>query len=268
MGAITRIQLILLVMLLCLFVAAPMDFARSEEHKPKQLEFALLQSDTDQEFVKPVQQWFIKIYTEAFHRMGIVFQYRVLPPKRASAFSDQGLVDGELSRVYDYNSKHPNLVRVEEHHLNSVFSAFSTDPNLTLKGWESLKNTGYRVYYRRGIKKAAENLTRNVPSEILFRVDSINAGVFRIVKGKGEIYVEPEDGVFEYLKTDDFLSTNEGVNVYKVGVMETVTSHLWLHKKHSDLTSQISTILREMKNEGLFGQYLNELALNPAEFKW
>jgi hypothetical protein len=46
--------------------------------------------------------------------MDIDLQYRILPPKRASLYTDNGVLDGELSRVYDYNTGHSNLIRVEE----------------------------------------------------------------------------------------------------------------------------------------------------------
>jgi hypothetical protein len=62
-----------------------------------------------------ITQWLILIYTEALNRMSIEFVFKDLPSKRASAYSNEGKVDGELSRVYDYNTTYPNLIRVEEH---------------------------------------------------------------------------------------------------------------------------------------------------------
>jgi hypothetical protein len=69
-------------------------------------------------------------------------------------------VDGELSRVHDYNTNYPNLIRVEEHDYFVRFSAFATDPTLRLDGWGSLKHTDYAVEYRLGGKKVAELPTK------------------------------------------------------------------------------------------------------------
>ena len=244
--------------------------AESDASKPKYLVIALIKSSNDDQYVKPVQQWFLRIYTEALSRMDITLRYQVLPPKRASIYSDEGRLDGELSRVYDYNTKHPNLIRVEEHHLISVFSAFSADPTIKLNGWKSLKNTNYNVEYRRGIKKVIEELTKVVSSERLSETNSIPNGIGKLLMGRTDIYIEPEDGVFDYFNTEEFqrINRNTGVSAHKVGVMETITSHFWLHKKHRELAPQLSVILRDMKNEGLFELYLQQLELNSQLIKW
>ncbi|MDB1125474.1 hypothetical protein [Vibrio algarum] len=66
----------------------------------------------------------------------------------------------------------------------------------------------------------------------------------------------------------DALNMATDSTVLKSGVMETVTSHLWLHKKHKELAPQLSVILRNMKKEGLFELYLEQLGLNPQLIKW
>jgi hypothetical protein len=240
----------------------------AESSRPEYLVLAVLQSENDPQYVKPIQKWFIKIYAEALRRMDITLRYRVLPPTRASLYSDEGTVDGELSRVEDYNLEHPNLVRVDEPHLFSVFSAFATDPTITLDGWQSLTNTNDAVEYRRGIKQCAQNLTPIIPPERLSEIHSIEAGVRKLVMGRTDIFIEPEDGVFDFLRTQEFQRISNGRTIYKVGVMEKTTSHLWLHKKHSDLVPQLSSILSDMKKEGLFELYLEQEGLNPLELKW
>lgn len=244
--------------------------AENEISKPEYLTIALLQSASDPQYVKPIQQWFIKLYTEALSRMNITLLYRVLPPKRASSYSDRGILDGELSRVFDYNTEHPNLIRVEEHHLLSVFSAFATDPTITLSGWQSLKNTNYNVDYRLGIKKISENLTTIILSERLSETHSIQSGVLKLLAERTDVFIDSEDGVFDYLKTEEFqrMSQESGVAIHKVGIMQSVTSHFWLHKKHRDLTPRLSVILRDMKRDGLFDLYLEQVGLSPLEMKW
>jgi hypothetical protein len=259
-----------IVMYAGLFGTVSYAHSQSEEQRPDYVVIALLQSSSDKDYVKPVQRWFLKLYTEALNRMGITLRYRIMPPKRASTYTDQGILDGELSRVYDYNTKHPNLIRVEEHHLLSVFSAFAIDPTITLKGWESLNDTNYKVEYRRGIKKSADNLKSRIPPERRSEISSISDGVGKLLIGRSDIFIDSEDGVFDYLKTAEFqrMSQDRGVMVGKVGVMETVTSHFWLHKKHRELAPQLSRILGDMKKEGLFDLYLEQLDLSPLEFKW
>lgn len=244
------------------------NLAQAQENNPTQLKIAVLQSSSDPSYLKPVQQWFVKIYTQAFSRMGIQLSYRILPPKRASLYTDEGLLDGELSRVYDYGSQHPNLVRVEEHHIISVFSAFSSNSTISLNGWGSLKNTNYHIEYRRGIKKSSENISAVVPPKRRAIVNSIQGGIKKLVMNRSDIFIDSEDGVFDYLNSDEYKAMSQGRLIYKVGVMEAVTSHFWLHHKHQELAPLLSTTLKEMKKEGLFALYLKEVGMNPALVKW
>lgn len=151
-----------------------------------------------------------------------------------------------------------------------VFSAFATDPTIKLNGWKSLKNNSYNVEHRRGVKKTTEELPKFVSLDRLSDINSIPNGIGKLLMGSTDIYIEPEAGVFEYFGTEEYqrLSQKKGVSVHKVGVMETVRSHLWLHKKHRELAPQLSDILRDMKKEGLFELFLEQLRLNPQLIKW
>ena len=244
--------------------------AESSVKNTEHLVVAIIKSTDDDQYLKPIQKWFLKIYTEAFSRMDISLQYYVLPPKRASLYSDEGILDGELSRVYDYDTTHPNLIRVEEHHLTSVFSAFSTNTAIKLNGWKSLKNTGYRIGYRLGLKKTGEELTKIIPLEYLVEAASIESGLRMLLMGRTDIFIEPEDGVFDYLNSYKYLEEKQkkANEIHKVGVMEMVTSHMWLHKKHRELAPRLSVILRDMKREALFELYLEQLQLNSQLIKW
>ncbi|MDO6683909.1 MULTISPECIES: hypothetical protein [unclassified Agarivorans] len=269
MRAKLKTSLVISIVLLLTFSVVRSVQAESEVSKPDVLVLAVIQSKNDPLYVKPVQQWFINIYTEAFSRMGITLRYRIFPAKRASLYSDKGEVDGELSRVFDYGTKHPNLIRVEEHHVLSVFSAFSADPAIKLDGWESLKkDTTLNVEYRRGIKKSTEKLVAIVPSKHLSAVNSIQRAVERLLKGRTDVFVEPEDSVTDFLKSETFQDISQGTPIYKAGTMEIVSSHLWLHKKHQSLVIPLSTILSDMKKEGLFELYLKQLAISPSRIKW
>ncbi len=62
------------------------------------------------------------LYTEAFKRLGYKFNHHAYPSKRSSQMTDSGLADGQLSRVFDYANKHPNVIRVKEPHYIVVLS--------------------------------------------------------------------------------------------------------------------------------------------------
>lgn len=215
-----------------------------------------------------VTQWLILIYTEAFKRIGIEFIFEEVPPKRASLYSDEATVDGELGRIYTYADAHPDLIRVEEHHALVTFSAFTTHRDLRLAGWESLKKLDYYVEYRHGIKKSETKLPVVVIPERLSSVVKIETGIKKVLAGRTDIYIDVEDYVLKFLNSSEYKSMSKGKIIYIAGIMEQTTGHIFLHKKHRKLVTRLSSILKDMKEEGLFEIYREQVGLSKYDIKW
>lgn len=237
------------------------------ENHPSQLTFVYSRPPNN-----PMTQWLILIYTEALKRMGIEFVFKDVPPIRAGIQSNKGMVDGELSRVHDYNTKCPNLIRVEEPNHYVIFSAFATDPDIKLDGWDSLKGTTYRVEYRRGVKRCADMLPMLVPSDRLTEIDLIDQGVLNLLKGRIDILVGVRDIIMSPSADPDFRPLfpkfTKLREIHEVGIMEETTGHAWLHKSHANIAPQLAAILHEMKKEGLFEAYRNQIKHLPPEVRW
>lgn len=198
------------------------------------------------------------IYTEAFKRMDMTFVFKTYHAKRSSAMSDSGEIDGELSRIYSYNVKHPNLIRVEEPHWSSGFIAVSGDPSIQLYGWESLKDHNYQVVYQSGIKGCEVNLPRVVEPDKLSKVNTMDQGFKMLLVWKtGIVFVGAEMNIVDLLDTEEFRSSDLKI----VGVMDKFTSHVFLHKKNKELVPKLSKVLANMKKEGLFEQYRERVGL-------
>lgn len=196
-------------------------------------------------------KWLNMIYTEAFKRLNMEFVYKYASPKRCILLSDSGKVDGELWRVYDYNTVHPNLVRVEESPFSNRFCAYATAPDIKLEGWESLRDTDYKVEYRRGQKKTHGKLPGIVKKGNLSLINHWTHGLRRLIAGRTDILVDIEWTIKDALRADEFKDSN----IHIVGVMETISSHAFLHKKHKELVPRLSAVLKEMKKEGLIEKY-------------
>lgn len=199
----------------------------------------------------PAGKFLDLIYTEAFKRLGMIFVYQTFPAKRSSILSDTGKVDGELSRIYSYNEVHQNMIRVEEPHWTSGFIAAATDTSIHLDGWESLKNTDYKVVYMAGIKGCEINLPRVVIQENLHTVTQTSHGFRMVLKGRIDIHIGSEMDMLSVLESDEF--SDSALRV--VGVLDKFTAHAFLHEKHQELVPKLSAVLKEMKKEGLFEQY-------------
>lgn len=216
----------------------------------------------------PVTQWLVFIYTEALRRMHIKFVLLDVPPKRASLYSNKGEVDGELGRIYHYNKTNPNLIRVEEHHSVVKFTAYASDPKITLDGWESLQGKNHLVSYRSGIKKCEIELTRVVSPKRLSDITRIQQGMQMLLSGRTDLYVDVEDYARKYLSSDEFKNISHEKKIYKAGLMEKTTGHAFLHKRHRTLAPKLAAILRTMKAKGEFRQYLFQAGLSPEDIYW
>lgn len=253
-------SLCLIVIWVSVLGVAPPTRAEAEGPPPARLTFVYTRSEDD-----PVTQWLILIYTEALRRMDIEFVLELVPAKRASLYCDTGQVDGDLSRVYSYSERHPNLIRVEEHNVLVKFSAFTTDSRIVLKGWKSLREKEYHVEYRRGISQCEIALPRVVPPERLSDVTAVHQGIQKLLLGRTDVYVGVTDYVMKYLSSDEFKQISQGRAVFHAGLMGQITGHAHLHKKHRALVPQLSAILGKMKEEGLFDVYREQTGI---DLKW
>lgn len=204
-------------------------------------------------------KWLRLIYTEVFRRLGYELQYDGYPTMRASAMSDAGEVDGEIERVFTYSERHPNLIRVDESHFSTTIVAYAVKPGIELTGWDSLKNTDYTVDYRRGVTVVERGLTTVVKPENLSTITTTEQGLKKLIVGRIDLYVDVENLVTDKLRTINPAEFDTSA-IYKAGIMEETTLHMFLHKKNAALVPKVADVLKAMKQEGLVDRY-KEIAL-------
>lgn len=197
-------------------------------------------------------KWLEMIYTEAYKRLGFKIDYKGYPAKRASLLSDSGEVDGEISRVATYGKDHPNMIKVEEPHLYASFDAYGVDPTIKLDGWDSLKGTNYKVNYRLGVTLVEAKLPLVLPKSNLESVNSIESGLLKTILKRGDLFIDLGSNIEEAIITTESLKNSQ---LRKVGTMETIPAHSFLHKKNKDLAIDLSKVLTQMKAEGLVERY-------------
>jgi ABC-type amino acid transport substrate-binding protein len=197
-------------------------------------------------------KWYKLVYPEAFRRLGMEFEFKSYPMKRGPRLVNQGKLDGELGREGDFNTKYPNLLRVDEPLWTGRMIAYTTDKKIKLNNkWESLRNTNFRVNYRRGVTKCEENLPKVVRPDKLETVNYDIQGLKKLLAKRIDVYVGIESIVDTLLKTKEF----SALSFYKAGVMDESKVYAFLHKKHEKLVPKLAAVFKEMKAEGLFEQY-------------
>lgn len=194
------------------------------------------------------------VYTEAFRRLGLEFRYKVYPPARAGIMADSGEIDGEPGRIIAYGEGHPNLIRVDEAVWEDRVLAFATDPGIALDGWESLRDTHYRVDYFRGVAIVHQHLPELVPAGKLSTVSDAPQALKKLIAGRTDVFVDTEKRVLPLLHSPEF----KDFDILVVGTMQDISSYPYLHMRHAALVPKLADVLGRIKAEGLFEQYMQQ----------
>ena len=200
----------------------------------------------------PSFRWLNRVYTELFSRIGFNIDIRFMPSARASQEAEKGIIDGQFGRIYQYQDLYPNQLRIDIPVYTMTLEAFGrTQDNITLtQGWQSFVNRDYLVNYQRGMVISQQNLEKNVSSQYLDTVTSIEQGFLKLKHGRSDIFIFSTAGGYPYLISPEFDTLIE-----PKGIMERKNVYLYLHKKHKALVPQLERVLTAMENEGLIKRY-------------
>lgn len=201
-------------------------------------------------------KWIRLIYTEAFKRMGVPFDFDYITLKRRALLADDGGIGGEPARVYEYGSTHPNLVRVEESVMELNFVLYTANPALHLRSLEELRNSDLLVEYRRGIGLCESTLKQLLPRERIYELPTVEQGVKKLLAGRTDLYCDIDVFVQEHLQSPEFKGVSKVRKVLDLG--KSVPTYPYLHKKYADLAPRLAATLKQMKAEGLIEAYRNQ----------
>lgn len=200
------------------------------------------------------------IYTEAFKRLGIPFRMEHYTLARGAAMVEQGLADAELSRVHDYGTDKPWLVRVDESIIDLGFSLYTANPALRLERLDELRSASHAVEYRRGLQLCETTLKALVPAERLSDVATREQGLKKLLAGRTDLYCEIDVYVQQELQSADFRDQPNVARVRRaVSLGKSVPTYPYLNRKHVDLAPRLAAALRQMRTEGLIAAYQRQV---------
>jgi ABC-type amino acid transport substrate-binding protein len=159
-----------------------------------------------------------------------------------------GEVDGLPRKVGDFNLSYPNLIRVDVPIIIANLTAYSSNPETVLDGWESLRETNRKVAYLSGIQHSKDILSSLIPSNRLFAVNDRESALKMLLHDRIDLYVDVDIPIDMLIENNKELSRK----IYKAGIMERKDNYIFLHKKHEGLVTEVETVLKEMIKEGLF----------------
>ncbi len=181
-----------------------------------------------------------RIVAEAFRRIGLGTRLVHLPSERALQNVNQGIDDGNFSRVAGLAAQYQNLVMVPEPVDEFLFTAFTRDTSIHVQRWEDLKPfnvgliTGWKIVEAN--TRDARSVTTVKDEEALFAL---------LDRGRADVVVADLYFGQELLRSKSY----QGVRALSPP-LERRNMYLYLNKRHADLAPRLAAALREMKRDG------------------
>lgn len=196
--------------------------------------------------------WLKFIYADACARVGLDLSLQSYPARRSAAMSDAGQVDGEINRVRTYGALHPDMLRIDPAHFSVNFSAYGHTSVRVGKGWGGLAEFGNpRIDCRNGVARCAQMqgvLPRGVHVSV---VNNATVGIRKLSQRHTDIYVDLESVVERVLLQPEFARAG----IRRLGVVETIDMHCYVHRSRSELVQPLSAALAAMHKDGSVERY-------------
>lgn len=210
----------------------------------------VLNNTNDAPFTTPRGDGFLdRVAHDAFARAGRRVRLVTLPPERGLRNANEGVEDGDLTRIAGMGQAYPNLVPVPEKLIDWRFSAFTRHSKLTVtKGWNSL--LPYSVGIIKGWKIAEANLAK---ARRIVYVDDAEQLFRLLTKNRVDAVVYSRE------MGQLLLRQHEWKNVRLVEPpLESREMFIYLHKKHAPLIPDLARALRAVKADGSYERYYRE----------
>ena len=181
-----------------------------------------------------------RIVAEAFRSIGLAVRLVHLPSERALQNVNQGIDDGNFSRIAGLEAHYQNLVMVPEPVDEFLFTAFTKIPSLHVQRWDDLKTfnvgliTGWKIVEAN--TRDARSVTRVKDEEALFAL---------LDRGRADVVVADLYAGLELLRSNGY----QGIRALRPP-LERRDMHLYLNKRHVDLVPRLAAALRDMKRDG------------------
>ena len=202
-------------------------------------------------FTTPDGQGFLDVVAgEAFRRAGVQLRLVKFPAERGLINANEGIEDGDLTRIAGLEAQYPNLIRVPEKLMDWEFTAFSKSAALAAR-WEVLRARpighirGWKIYEKQLVD--APTVITSDDSTQMFRqlqLDRIDVALYE--RWLGLSLLKRQD-VKDVHPLEPPLAKRE--------------MFIYLNKRHAALAPKIADALRAIKAEGLYDRLYREKVL-------
>jgi polar amino acid transport system substrate-binding protein len=188
---------------------------------------------------------------EAVRRCGYSLQLVRLPAERGLINANDGIEDGDLSRIAGLEKSYPNLIRVPEKIFDMEFVALTRQHSLRTARWSDLEAvsvghiTGWKIFEQNLTPKTAV-VTATTPEQLLdlLRLGRVDAALYSRWMG---LALARSTGMGDVRVAEPPLATRE--------------MYIYLHKRHADLAPRLAEALRQLKREGTYQKIYDQKLL-------
>jgi polar amino acid transport system substrate-binding protein len=178
---------------------------------------------------------------EAFRRVGVELRLVKLPAERGLINANDGVLDGDLTRIAGLDTQYSNLLRVPEKLVDWEFTAFSKDASIP-STWTAMRThsvghiKGWKIY-EQNLSGAERVVTADDPSQLfrLLELDRIEVALYMRWMGLALIR---QQGLKDVHALQPPLATR--------------AMFIYLNKRHAELVPRLADALRAMKRDGFY----------------
>jgi len=189
-----------------------------------------------------------EVAKEAFRRIGYQLKTIRLPAERGLVNANQGIVDGEMSRVKGIDKLYKNLLRVPEKIMDWEFVGFSNSSIQLPNGWSDLSSravshiNGWKIF------------EKNVPDTAEITKTSNAEGLFNLLRrNRAEVVLYERWGGSQLLNEMNMGNVERCKQTLAVKEM-----FIYLHKKHKSLVPKLAKAMSAMKQDGSYQKIFNK----------
>lgn len=191
----------------------------------------------------PNQQGFMDLVAkEAFRRIGITLKTVQLPAERGLLSADNGLEDGDMSRIAGLEKTYTHLIRVPEKIMDWEFVTFSNRALSLKHGWKDLQS--YSVAYINGWKILEQHVS---PSANVIKVNTPEQLFTMLRKHRTDLIIYERWGGLEYANQFDLPNIKVGLPPLAIRDM-----FIYLNQKHQAIVHKLAIALRQLKEDGTY----------------
>ncbi|BEU03942.1 ABC transporter substrate-binding protein [Agarivorans sp. OAG1] len=191
----------------------------------------------------------IVVLTAIYKKLGLSIEVNPLPAKRAQLEASNGMLDGEVMRIWSYGEQNPQLVRVPTPYYSLNTTAFYlSERALAISTLSDLER--YKLVVVRGVKHTADVTANHKYVEQLSSTDKLLSFVHR---GRADVALTNKvDGLVasKRLKLNEHIAYSAPLAVFPL--------YHYIHERERHLVAKVDEVIQAMLRSGELAQVIEQ----------